>query len=100
MLQSFQMETESVVPIRAAPDLLSKHSTDVSAHTNSHLHKVPRPNGHTCACTLENMQGILVGKMHAILKKENTLKGWSTGPMPAQKERNEMSCQRGKLAAD
>lgn len=36
MLQRFQMETESVAPIRTAPDLISKHSGGVQTLTYMH----------------------------------------------------------------
>ncbi len=38
MLQSFQMETESVAPIRTAPDLLSKQQRCWHTHTCTHAH--------------------------------------------------------------
>lgn len=75
MLQSFQMETESVAPIRTAPDLLSKQQRCWHTHTCTHTHV-----GHTsvtvkCAHTHRNTywEGKL-SYMWTRKKKKNHLK--------------------------
>lgn len=91
------METESVAPIRTAPDLISKHSGGVQTLTYMHtrgqmcLHTTGGwENSVTCESEKEDEE-----RRKKLKKPEHRV---DEGRV--QRKEDETSCQRRKLAAD